>query len=316
VVARALDEWWREQGSPDPFVVVDAGAGPGTLARSVLAARPECGAALRYVLVERASAQRTRHARHLPLEPPDEAFPGAVHEDDAPSPPSIGPIAVSLAELPEQAVLGVVVANELLDNLAFALCERSADGWREVWVSVEEGALAELLVPARPTVGEIAGELAPEAELGARVPVALGAMAWLSDVLDRLGSGRLVVFDYMSASHELAARDWTEWLRTYAGHQRGVGPLERPGRQDITVQVPLDQLARVRAPASVTSQASFLALHGLEELVDEGRRLWNERAGTGDLAAMRARSRIREAEALTDPHGLGAFTVAQWVLGR
>src|SRR4029453_10345798 len=47
VVARALDEWWRELGEPDPFVVVDAGAGPGTLPRSVLAAGARGGPAPR-----------------------------------------------------------------------------------------------------------------------------------------------------------------------------------------------------------------------------------------------------------------------------
>ena len=36
VLARAIDAWWIELGRPDPFVVVEAGAGPGTLARSVL----------------------------------------------------------------------------------------------------------------------------------------------------------------------------------------------------------------------------------------------------------------------------------------
>src|SRR5687768_913076 len=40
VVARALDTWWDEARSPDPFVVVEAGAGVGTLARSVLGAAP------------------------------------------------------------------------------------------------------------------------------------------------------------------------------------------------------------------------------------------------------------------------------------
>ena len=47
VVARALDGWWRAWGEPDPFVVVEAGAGAGTLAISVLTAqpraRPPCG---------------------------------------------------------------------------------------------------------------------------------------------------------------------------------------------------------------------------------------------------------------------------------
>ena len=39
VVARALDTCWTELGRPAPFVFVDAGAGPGTLARSIDRAR-------------------------------------------------------------------------------------------------------------------------------------------------------------------------------------------------------------------------------------------------------------------------------------
>src|SRR6187455_2663565 len=58
VLARALDAWWSELGRPDPFTVVDAGAGPGTLARAVRAAAPACAAAMGYVLVERSAAQR------------------------------------------------------------------------------------------------------------------------------------------------------------------------------------------------------------------------------------------------------------------
>ena len=45
--------------------------------------------------------------------------------------------------------------------------------------------------------------------------------------------------------------------------------------------------------------ASAEAEHGLTEAV-------------GDLAALRMRSRIREAEALVEPTGLGGFTVAEW----
>ena len=77
----------------------------------------------------------------------------------------------------------------------------------------------------------------------------------------------------------------------------------------------LDQLAAVRAPDAVRPQAQFLALHGLDDLVDEGRRVW-ARAGRASATLPRcaARSRVREAEALTDPAGLGGFTVAEWVV--
>jgi SAM-dependent MidA family methyltransferase len=46
-VARALDTWWVELGRPDPYTVVEAGAGTGALANSVLAAEPACRSALR-----------------------------------------------------------------------------------------------------------------------------------------------------------------------------------------------------------------------------------------------------------------------------
>ncbi len=38
VIAREFDAWWKELGSPSRFDVVECGAGPGTLARSILAA--------------------------------------------------------------------------------------------------------------------------------------------------------------------------------------------------------------------------------------------------------------------------------------
>ena len=58
LVARFLDRGWSELSRPDPFVVVDAGAGRGRLASDVLRAEPDCGRALRYVLVERTAALR------------------------------------------------------------------------------------------------------------------------------------------------------------------------------------------------------------------------------------------------------------------
>ena len=77
----------------------------------------------------------------------------------------------------------------------------------------------------------------------------------------------------------------------------------------------MDQLARVAPPSAEHSQADWLVAWGIEELVEEGRRVWAERAGVGDLAALRARSRAVESEALTDPTGLGAFRVLEWRIG-
>ena len=65
LLARRLDEEWFALGSPETFVVVEFGAGPGTLARSIAFASPECSRALRYLMVERSAEQRALHAEHL-----------------------------------------------------------------------------------------------------------------------------------------------------------------------------------------------------------------------------------------------------------
>lgn len=313
VVARALDEWWTEAGEPSAFVVVEAGAGPGTLALMVLRARPRCLHALRYVLVESSEMQRARHAERLALAEPLQAFvPSPAPDDDEPAAaPPPGPFFVSVAELPRVTGPCVVLANELLDNLPFGLAQRGEDGWSEVLVGLDGGALREVHVPLAPDEAARLERLAPAAEPGARVPLQRAARDWLRDALALAGTaGRVVVIDYATTTADLASRPQDEWLRTYRKHERGSSALDGLGSQDITCEVAIDQLDL--APTSDRSQAEWLRAHGIDELVEEGRRTWQERASAGDLAAMVARSRINEAEALLDPTGLGAFRVLEW----
>jgi SAM-dependent MidA family methyltransferase len=306
VVARAIDAWWEALGQPNPFVFVDAGAGPGTLARSVLHAGPACRAsgALRYVAVEVSAAQRALH-------PVGESGFESRAEQRAVD-PHTSPGVASVAELPAGSFDGVIIANELLDDLPFRLLVFDG-GWREAFVDLTaDGRFVEVLAPlddAPPFA------LPVDVPHGARIPWQERAGWWLADALGRLSAGRIVVIDYCSDTARLAQRPWREWLRTYRGHERGGHYLADPGGQDITAEVALDQLAAaVRLPDAVRTQAQWLALHGIAELVDEGRRAWEAGAARADLVALEGRSRIREAEALTDPSGLGAFTVAEWLV--
>ncbi len=137
LVARAVDGWWDQLGRTDPFLVVDAGAGRGQLARDVLRAGPRCAAALRYVLVERSAGLRAAQAEYLPLEPAELV----LGPSDPPEPdeepvgvPGSGPMVTALADLPAGPATGVVIANELADNLPFRIVERTAGGWNEIRV--------------------------------------------------------------------------------------------------------------------------------------------------------------------------------------
>lgn len=277
VVSRWIEAEYRRLGEPDQFVIIESGAGPGTLARAVLAAAPQW--ADRYVAVEVSAAQRELH-------------PEGVR---------------SMPSLPEEPVTGVVLANELLDNVPFRLAV--FDGaWREAYVEVgPDGTLSEVTVPA-PTEWDWLPAHAPH---GARVPVQTGAAAWVSAARSALQAGSVLVFDYCTArTAALAAVPWREWLRTYRGHERGAHYLRDVGQQDITTQVCLDQLPE---PHSVRTQAQFLQRWGIDELVEEGRVAWAAAASRPDLAALRMRSRVREAESLLDLGGLGGFLAVEWV---
>lgn len=255
VVGRMLDRRWDELGHPDPFTVIDAGAGPGTLARTVAKAELRCTGALRWINVERSAAGRAAHT-----------------------------VGRSVAATPEGPITGVIVANELLDNLPLHLID--ADG-------LEVG-------DRRPN---------PKARLTPRQDQ---ACAWLAHALSVLDQGTVVAFDYMSTTEEMGRRPWPEWLRTYRDHERGDDPWTAPGTQDITCEVALDQLAAVHPPTRVAEQARWLRDHGIDELVAEGAAAWRAGAGRGDLAALAGRSRTIEAEALLEPSGLGGFSVAEW----
>lgn len=279
LVANALDAEWDRLDQPEVFSVVDFGAGPGTLARSVAASAPRCTDALRYIAVERSASQRSQH-------------PDWVLSTDELSPEHVG-----------DGLVGVVLANELLDNLAFDPIERVDGELRTVQVALDGDGL--VAVPGCRLSNEQQVLFAPSVVGGVLQDK---AAQWLSQTLEMMSAGRIIVIDYA----RLDSNDVE--VRTYAAHGFAGDPLEALGTKDITVDVDLEQLQRTVRPAdSISTQAVWLDGLGLEGLVEEGRQLWEQGAASGSLAALKARSRIREAEALTEAEGLGGFLVAQWI---
>jgi SAM-dependent MidA family methyltransferase len=279
VIANYLDAEWERIGRPEQFTVVDAGAGPGTLARSILAAAPQCADVLDYIAVEVSAPQRERHPEGV----------------------------TSQATMPTNLLDGVIIANELLDNLPFRLAVFDS-GWREAYVTLDSaGKPSEMLsAPFDPPPAQ----LLTTATLGARVPLVEQAATFVEDTRQLLRSGSLLVIDYgVPLTAELAQRPWREWLRTYRGNERGDHYLVAPGSQDITTDIPFDQLP---AADAVRTQAQFLQRWGIDDLVAEGKQVWAAQAARPGLEAMKMRSRISEAEALLDPGGLGNFLVAEW----
>ena len=287
LLARAVAEVWDTLGRPDPFVVVEHGAGEGALAVPLLRGlrRP-----IRYAAVEvddrRLAALRAR-----------------LEEAD---------VADRLIEIaPERRFDGVIIANEVLDALPVHRVRRRADGLREVAVEVDaNGAFAETEI--EPTTGALADRLVAEGiDLvdGQTAEIALAVDDWVVHAAAPLRRGLLFLIDYGAPASELydpvRRRDGT--LRAYLRHQVSDDPYRFVGRQDLTAHVDVTAVERAAAAAGlttvgITTQAEALMGLGIE---DRLREIQSDTATTFEEYALLRSSLMR----LLDPAAMGRFRV-------
>jgi SAM-dependent MidA family methyltransferase len=315
VIARALDTWWHELGQPDPFVVVEPGSGPGALVAMVLAASPECTTALRWLLVERSPAMRDlQRNRRLPLVDASQVM-GVVAanrvDDELVTEPGQGPLVAQLHEMPTGSQVHIVIANELLDNVAFDIATFDGSRWCEVRVGTNGDRFTEVVVPGEAKWQRDCERYLNEPQPNVRIPIQLHAQRWLANTIATVDVGRVVLVDYgATTTKELATRPDAQWLRVYRGHHRLTDPLADPGGCDITSDVAVDQLAAIAKPI-VSTQADFLRGHGIDEVVANA--LANlPTTDPNSLAAAKLTSFVSERELLLDPAGLGSFLVMEW----
>lgn len=226
----------------------------------------------------------------------------------------IGPTAVS-AELPES-IRGVVIANELVDNLPMAVAQRMDGRWRERWIGLDGEELAFVDAEPRQEVVDWLARYGGEVADGGWVEVQVEAQRWLEDVLDRLEAGSVLIIDYGDTADNLLSRRQDGTLRTYRAHHLGPHPLDEPGQTDITADVNFTALIAVAEQQGATvelhRQDDFLAGLGLRERLSEIRRAELAEARRGDeIARLRLRTLKTEAETLLHPRGLGDFRVLE-----
>jgi SAM-dependent MidA family methyltransferase len=267
----------------EPFELVEAGAGSGSLIGPLLT-RAEFEA----WVVETSPA--ARHALESVISP------DRIRTD-----------------LPHQ-IRGVLLANELIDNLPMALAQRVGGAWRERWVGLDGDGLGFVDAEPRPEVLEWVADYAGEVPDGGWVEVQLAARDWLLDALRRLDAGSVVVLDYGDTAENLLPRRQDGTLRTYRAHHLGPHPLDEPGETDITADVNftalIDAAEAAGAVVELHRQDDFLTDPGLGDRLSELRHLELEAARSGDdMERLRLRTRKTEAETLLHPRGLGDFRV-------
>lgn len=275
-LARYVEEVHDQIG--EPFQLVEVAAGSGSLLRPILD-RLDVEA----IAVEASPAARAQLSEHVPV----------------------------FNRLPD-AIRGVVIANELLDNLPMALAQKTEGAWRERWVGSEGDRLVFVDAPPRADVlGWLDSYAGPVAE-GGWVEVQLAARQWVTDVLSKISQGALLVIDYGETSENLAPRRQDGTLRTYRAHHLGPHPLDEPGETDITADVDFTALMDVGEKTALHRQDDFLSSLGLRDRLSHVRRSELEAARAGDeMERLRLRTLRTEIETLLHPRGLGDFRVLE-----
>jgi len=304
-LARQLAEAWERLGRPDPFTLVEYGAGPGTLALAILEGLREDRSPLAEALV------------YAPIELNPHRWAELGERTAAAGLPVVAPPTATPVPAP---VAGAVVANEFLDALPVHAVEIHEGRPREVHVSVTaDGAFAELLLP--PSTPAIAARLDALAAAGVtlaegqRAELCLVLEGWVAEVAATLSAGIVLVIDYGAPAPELyGPRRRAGTLMTYRDHAADGSPgapYRDIGERDITAHVDTTTLARLLDAAGFevlgnTTQAQLLAGCGLEDLLER------ERTRSTDMAAaLLLRSAVMR---LLDPRHLGGFRAV--VAGR
>ncbi len=295
LLARHLERMWRALGQPNPFTVVEVGAGGADLASAALeAASPPLASALRWRLVEpfeeierrqrqRLTAVSAQWARSLTIEPP---------------------------------VTGCILANEVLDNLPVHLLEVAGGRAREIYVGVQGGRFVERPGPlSEPSLSAPARRAGVHLHDGDRFEVCLELDTWCTQASVALERGYVLVIDYGDMEPSLWLRRPAGSLTTYRDGRIGIDALRDAGLADITSHVNFSALERAarRAgfqPQALMTQGDWLRWLGLDQVIESLRQdQWEaQRRERHDQALAFLADRGRAA-ALGASGGLGDFLV-------
>jgi len=236
--------------------ILEFGAGTGKLARDVLTSLAADGVQVdQYLIVELSGELRQRQQQALA------DFPQVRWLDALPATFS-----------------GVVLANEVLDAMPVELVSKTADGWRQVTVTIEDGHLA---------WGRQTMDAALSAQLARQVldadsldigyltelhPLAVGFMEALARML-KDGTGAAILLDYGFPAHEYYVDDRTGGtVMCHYRHHAHTDPFYLPGLQDITAHVDFTAMALAAQDGGLDvlaymTQAGFLIGGGIGELL-------------------------------------------------
>jgi NADH dehydrogenase [ubiquinone] 1 alpha subcomplex assembly factor 7 len=257
MIAMWCVDTWIKMGEPEEFVLAEGGPGRGTLMDDILRTvkvSPKFMNAARVFMIEKSPALREKQAKKLA----NYKVRWCEELDELPALPTI------------------FFANELLDTFAIRRFLKTAEGWQEQAVGLQDDRLALVNQPILPAADRKMFEHPAyvQSPVGAYAETSPDCVKWmekLSPVIAKLGGGVLLV-DY--GYEGPMAADTVQAIRA----KKPAPLLEDPGEADITAYVDFSPLRAAAEAAGLKSwpvrlQRDFLLncgiLHRVKYLKDK-----------------------------------------------
>jgi SAM-dependent MidA family methyltransferase len=300
LIAEQLAQFWQILGEPNPFTLVEMGAGQGLLAADVIQylyrQHPTCFASLQYLIIEKAAAHITEQKHRL-----QRWRDRNLRIDWA-----------TLEEIPPDSITGCVFSNELVDAFPVHLVTLQDSSLKEIYVdSALNEVVEDVSTPELSDYFNFVGVDLSKHPNGYRTEINLTALNWMNTVSDRLHRGFVLTVDY-----GYSAERYYNWARSqgtlqcYYQHRHHNDPYVHIGEQDITAHVDFTALQRQGEKVGLetvgfTQQGLFLMALGMGDRL--GQIVSTEATSIEDL-----QERLQRRDALhqlINPLGLGGFGV-------
>ena len=225
IVARQIVEIWDMLGRPDPFDLVEMGAGRGLFALDFLQwaeeKAPVLERTLRYTLIESGEKQAGAALTLLRKAGPRERVRTVPNLD-------------ALGQ-----VIGCFLSNELVDAFPVSVVGRIDGRLKELYLTLKDAEWEEEFGPLSSTeVAAYVARYAHELEEGCRVEVNLGAVEWMRAVAAKLERGFILTVDYGNLASQLYRTPLARGTLLAFRHHRASEDFYRaPGEQDLTAHV-------------------------------------------------------------------------------
>ena len=302
MLANHLDDLWLALDRPDPFNVIELGAGDGRLASHILAVagEHEWASALRYTGVEISPARRAAPPPGVRLVPSLKA----LREDKKKG------IVDAIVDAVVDAVVdaAAVISNEYFDALPFHLLRRRGKGWIEERVDITDGEFVFVDAEPAPSTLAYAEEYGAALPDGGRLEARPALPALYSEISALAPVLAITTIDYGGTALEVhGPRLQAGTALTYRAHQAGEDLLANPGAQDLTAHVNFTALADAGRASGLESlplvqQVDFLTALGIGEYLPHLQTV----PGVTSERYQRERNAIIQ---LLDPAEMGRFRV-------